>query len=195
MTREVEVLGIEHRRCTGQALQHGRLEIVDHNPPGYPATKVSKGIVMAAEEVFHGLRYGELDVQQTAVAKYHDEEAQTPPGVTDINRTELTPVHLGTFPRRKGQGEERRRAFRWPHDTQVVAQDRDTASVALFAQLRVDLYGAVGVAFKQALDDRFIGIELAGARLRLPLSEVCLCQPVDNRAYIQAKLPCDLVSR
>ena len=63
---------------------------------------------------------------------------------------------------------------------------------ALFAQLRVDLYGAVRVAFKQALDDRFIGIELAGARLRLPLSEVCLCQPVDNRAYIQAQLPCDL---
>ena len=122
----------------------------------------------------------------------YDEEAQTPPGVTDVDRTELTPVHLGTFPRRKGQGQERWRAFRWPHDTQVVAQDRDTASVALFAQLPVDLYGAVGVAFKQALDDRFIGIELASARLRLPLSEVCLCQPVDNRAYIQAKLPCDL---
>ena len=60
MTREVEVFWIEHRRCTGQALQHGRLEIVDHNPPGYPATKVSKGIVMAAKEVLHGLRYGEL---------------------------------------------------------------------------------------------------------------------------------------
>ena len=106
MTREVEVFWIEHRRCTGQALQHGRLEIVDHNPPGYPATKVSKGIVMAAEEVLHGLRYGELDVQQTAVAQYHDEEAQTPPGVTDVNRTKLTPVHLGAIPRRKSQGEE-----------------------------------------------------------------------------------------
>ena len=47
------------------------------------------------------LAEGELDVEHAAVAQDHDEKAQTPPGVADLDHVPTSPVHLRAFPRRE----------------------------------------------------------------------------------------------
>ena len=59
---------------------------------------------MSGKEVFHGLRDGEFDIQQPAIAEHHDEEAQFPACATDRNCAKLTPVDLCGF-----SGGERKR--------------------------------------------------------------------------------------
>ena len=64
---KVRVLGIEHGGVAKSPLEHGRFEIVDHHLVGNGA-KVGKGMLVAGEEMFHGLRDGELDIHHAAVA-------------------------------------------------------------------------------------------------------------------------------
>ena len=108
MTGEVGVAGVEHRRLTAQALQHGGLQVVDHDFGWDPTCEGFEGVHMAAEEVLHGLGDGELEVHQAAVAQHHDEEAQAASGVADRDRAVVTPIDLGALTGGEVQGQEPR---------------------------------------------------------------------------------------
>src|SRR6266567_4790710 len=72
---EVEVLGIEHGGFAERALEDGGFEVVDHDFVRN-APKEVKGVLVAGEEVFHGLGDGELHVHHATVAQDHDKETQ-----------------------------------------------------------------------------------------------------------------------
>ena len=95
---------------------------------------------MAAEEVFEGLRDGELDVHHAAVAQHQDEQAQLPAGVADTDRAVVAPVHLGALAGLEVQGQERRRFVR--------AHFADAAGESVLARALEDLRGAVGVVLQ-----------------------------------------------
>ena len=70
------------------------------------AAKELKGVLMAGQEVFHGLGDGELDIQHAAVAQDHDKEAQPALRLPHRDRAERAPIDLGTLAGGKGQREK-----------------------------------------------------------------------------------------
>ena len=79
---------------------------------GNPRGEELEGVEVAAEEVLHGLGDGELDVEHAAVAQHHDEEAQSPAGVADVDAAVVAPVDLGALAGGEVQGEEGRGTHR-----------------------------------------------------------------------------------
>ena len=77
MLGQVQVARMQRGWTADRMSQHGRLTVIDHYLSGGPA-KVSKPILMAGQEVFHGLSQRELDVQPAAERQHHDKEAQSP---------------------------------------------------------------------------------------------------------------------
>ena len=75
---------------------------------GGNAAEEREGVGVAGQEVLHGLGDGELDIHHAAVAKHHDEEAESAAGVAHGDGAELAPVHLGAFARCEGQRQEGR---------------------------------------------------------------------------------------
>ena len=84
---KVSVPRIEHRRFARGALQHSRFEVVHHDFLGNGA-KVFEGVLMASQEVFHGLRDGEFHIEHAAVAQHHDKETQAAARLPDLHRVE-----------------------------------------------------------------------------------------------------------
>ena len=183
MASEVGVAGVEYRGVTAQALQHGALEIVDHDPGGPSRTEELEGVEVAAEEVLHGLGDGELDVHQAAVAQHHHEEAQPSSSVADIDRAVVTPVDLGALAWSEVQGQERRGAHR-AYPLHVVFDDGGAAVIAGLAQANEELGGAVGMVLEQAADGGLVRVELAWAGRGESGPEPRLVEPVAHRAYV-----------
>ena len=73
MPGEIQIARIEHWRFADDATEHRRFQIIDHQP-GRTAAKGRKGMLMRGQEVLHGLRNGEFDIHETAVAEHHDEK-------------------------------------------------------------------------------------------------------------------------
>ena len=97
MTGEVGVAGIEHRCLADRALQHGGLQVVDHDFGWDPACEGFEGVHMAAEEVLHGLGDGELDVHQAAVAQHRaSSRSERNFGTKKLRRRRVLPT--GTEP-------------------------------------------------------------------------------------------------
>ena len=69
MAGEIQVMGVEQRRLSGQAPQHRRLQIVHHELRRHPMAKKGKGVLMTGEELLHGLGEGELYIQQSTMTK------------------------------------------------------------------------------------------------------------------------------
>jgi hypothetical protein len=86
-------------------------------------------VQVTGEEVFHGLRDGELHGHEPAVTQHHDEEAQAPAGAADVDRAVVAPVHLGALAGRERQRQERRVPPR-PDCAQIILQDRQSARIA-----------------------------------------------------------------
>ena len=190
MAGEVDMAGVEHRRLAAQAPQHRGLQVVDHDPGRHAAERL-EGVQVAAEEVLHRLRDGELHIHQAAVAEHHDEEAQLPAGVADIDRPVVAPVHLRALAGLEVQRQERRRLLR-PHLVNVLAHDADAAGEPGFAQALEYLRAAVGVVFQPLPDERLVGIELARAHRRLAWPEGRFVEPVAHGLRMQGQLPGDL---
>jgi hypothetical protein len=91
MLGEGSILGIEHRRLAQGAFEDGGFEVVDHDGLGHPAERL-KGVLMTGEEVFHGLRDGELHIHQAAIAQHHDKETQATAGLPHRYRAERAPL-------------------------------------------------------------------------------------------------------
>jgi hypothetical protein len=185
MAREVQVLGVEDRRRTDQPLEHGGLQVVDHQPRWH-AAEGGEGVLVAGQEELHLLRHGELQVHAPAVAQHHHEEAQAPARVADSDGAELTPVDLRALAGLEVQLEEGRLPAR-PDAVHVVLDDGDAAGVAGFGQPLVDLLGAVRVGIEPAHDLALEGFELAGARHGPARSELLDLGPPGHGAHIQAQ--------
>ena len=97
MSGKVQVFGVEHRRRSHNALEHGTFKIVDHDSLGNPAEEL-KGVLMTSQKMLHGLGDGKLDIHQPAVAKDHDEEAQPSAGRADIHGTQKSPSRPARTP-------------------------------------------------------------------------------------------------
>ena len=93
---EVQIFRIKHGRFAQGALEHGGFEVVDHDFVRN-APKEVKGMLVAGEEVFHGLGDGELDVQHATVAQDHHKETQLAVRLPDRDRAKRAPIHLGTL--------------------------------------------------------------------------------------------------
>ena len=187
---EVDIAGVEHRRLPAQALQHRGLQIVDHDLARYLVERL-EGVHVAAEEVLHRLRDGELHVHQAAVAEHHHEEAQLPAGIADGDRSVLPPVHLGALAGLEVQRQERRRLVR-SHALDVLPHDADAAGEAVLAQALEDLRAGVGIVFQPLPDERLVGIELARPLWLLAWPVGRFVEPVAHGLWMQAELPGDL---
>jgi hypothetical protein len=139
MTRIIDVTRIEHRRRAGQTPQYGRLEVVHHDLSRH--AQDGEGPLMAAQEVLHGLRDGELHVHLARVALHHHKEAQAPARRADTDRAVFAPVDLGAFSWGKGQLQERF-AFRRPDVAHIHVDDCEATAVSGFPQPLEDLLGA-----------------------------------------------------
>ena len=184
MAGEVGVAGVEHRGLSTQALEHGRLEVVGHDPGGHSRAEVGEGVEVAAEEVFHGLGDGELEVHQAAVAQDHHEEAQPSPGVADIDAGVVPPVDLGGLAGGEVQGQERWRTH-WAHPLEVVLHDGGAAVVADLAQAVQDLRATVGVVFEEAADIALERVELAWPRRGDSGPELGFVEPTAHGAHVE----------
>ena len=135
-------------------------QIVDHHLVRH--TQGVEGVDVRAEELLHGLRQGELDVQLPAVGQHHDEERQAPAGVADGDRAELAPVDLGHLAGGEGQGQKRLARAR-ADGAHVILDDADAAVVAGLAQALEDLLGGQRMGIEPADDAALERIEFAGA--------------------------------
>jgi len=77
-------------------------------------------VLVAGQEVFLRFPAGELDVNHPAMAQNHDEKREAAASVPDRDRAGATPVNLGGFPRREGQGQERRMSLRRAHGSHIL---------------------------------------------------------------------------
>lgn len=68
MAGKIEISRVEYRRDAGEALQNGRLQIVDHDF-GRHATKGRERVLVASEEMLHRLRDGKLHIHLPAVGE------------------------------------------------------------------------------------------------------------------------------
>ena len=185
MAREVEVLGIEDGCGADQALEHGGLQVVDHQPRRHRA-KCGEGVLVACQEELHLLRDGELEIHAPAVAQHHQEEAQAPAGVAHVDGAVRSPVNLRALTGLEVQLEEGRLAAR-ADTVDVVLDEGDAATVAGLGQPLVDLLGAVGVSVEPAHDLALEGVELAHARHPRARAELLHASPFGHRARAQAQ--------
>ena len=172
---EVEVLRIEHRGLADQALQHGGLQVVDHEARRH-AAEGGKCVLVAGQEELHLLRDGELQVHAPAVAQHHHEEAQAPARGAHGDGAPFAPVDLGTLARGEVELEEGLLVAR-ADAVHVVLDDADAAVVARLAQALEDLLRAVRMGIEPAHDLALEGIELAGTRQRRRALGTAPCRP------------------
>jgi hypothetical protein len=123
MAGEIQIVGIEQRGGSGQAPQHRRLQVVHHD------LKEGKGVLVAGEELLHGLGEGELHIPHAAVAEHHDKERQLAAGFAHGHRAVVAPVDLGALAGGEGQGQEGRGPA-WTHRAHVILHDVKTSRMA-----------------------------------------------------------------
>ncbi len=190
---EVQIAGIEHRRGAGQALQNRRFKIVHHDL-GRHAAESGEGMLVTAEEVLHGLGYGELHEYLAAVSQHHDEERQPAAGIAHRDGSLCTPVGLGALAGRKVQLQIDRPPGR-PDMADVIPQDRQAAAVAFLAQTLEDLLSAIRMGIQQPGNMRLEGIEEAAARRTAPPLVARTRQPRRDRLRMEAQRPGGLRDR
>ena len=73
------------------------------------------------------------EVHHAVVAKHHDEETQSPCGISHAHRAVVSPVHLGELAGDEVEGEKPRRAHR-THLAYLILHDREPAVVTGLAR-------------------------------------------------------------
>ena len=100
MGGEVQIAGIEDGAFAEAMAQHAGLEVVDEDDAGRAAEEL-QGVVVAGEEVFHGLAAGELDIGHAAVAEDHDEKGEAAAGVARAGWCRRSPSPPGRLRRER----------------------------------------------------------------------------------------------
>jgi hypothetical protein len=148
-------------------------------------------MLVTGEEVLHGLRHGELQVHEAAVAQHHHEERQAPARSAHIDRAELTPVDLRTLAGSEVELEERLAARR-ANLAHVIAHDGQPPCKPSFAQALEHLLRAIRVGVEPAHDQPFEWIELAGPSRRTPRLIMRALDPLGHRFGMQPECACGL---
>src|SRR5262245_18626091 len=136
--------------------------------------------------MLHRLGDRELHVHVPAVGEHDDEEREPAARGAYRDGAEGPPVDLRTLARSKVQLEINGQVG-LPDATDVIAQDGEAASVALFAQPLEDLLRAIGMAIEQACDASFERIKDAATWWRAPRLEARARQPLGDRPRVQAE--------
>ena len=165
MAGEIEITWIEHRRLAACPLQYRRAQVVDDDLLRH--TQGVEAVDMRLQELLHGLRQGELDIQLAAVGQHHDEERQSSPGVAHRDAAEFPPVHLRRLAGGEGQGQEGLARLR-PNLAHIVLDDADAALEPRLVQALEHLLGAERILFQPTRDAALERIEQAGACIPLP---------------------------
>ena len=176
---QVEGRGIAHRRFASGALEDGGCEVIDHDGVG-DATKKLPGVVMAGQNVRHGLGDGACHVQHAAVAPDHAKAAQLPVRLPDRDGATRAPVDLGARARGTGQ-REKGGVPPGAHRAPIRRDQRVAAVTAGLAQALENLGGRRRLALQQADHLWCERIACAWARPGLAWPEVCLGKPVGHR--------------
>src|SRR5438445_13862907 len=108
-------------------------------------------VAMTAEELFHALRKGKLDINHAAVAENHDKEAQATAGRAHGDGTVIAPIDLGAFAGGKLQHQEGGLAHR-AHQADKLLEDAVATTVPLSFELLEQLLGGVAMALQQRYD-------------------------------------------
>src|SRR4029077_12971730 len=176
---KVEIARIEHWSGAGQTLQDRRFKIVDHDF-GWHAAKGCEAMLVAGEEMLHGLGDGELHEHLAAERQHHDEERKPATAMADGDGSVGPPVGLRALAGSEVQLQIAR-PLGWPDAADVIPQDRDAAAVALLAQALHDLLSAVGVGVQQPRDARLERIKNTAARPAAPRFEARTRRPRGDR--------------
>ena len=127
VARKVQIARIEHRCDADEALQHGRLKIVDQNFCRNAIERAER-VFVAGEEVLHRLRDGELDEHLAAESQHHDEERKPTPRIADGDASVDAPIDLGALAASEVQLQIDW-ALRRANAVDVVAHDADAAPI------------------------------------------------------------------
>ena len=170
---------IEHRCDAGQALQNRRFEIVDHDFGRHAQGR--EGMLVAGEEVLHGLGDRELHEHLPAKSQDHNEERRPATGIGHRDGSIATPINLRTLAASEVELQINR-SSEGTNAADVTPQDRHATAVTLLAQTLENLPRTVRMSVEQPRDPRFEGIKNAsltsswpvgiGAR-RLGLPRLC----------------------
>src|SRR5215471_7666367 len=131
MARKVQISRIEHRGDADEALQHGRLKIVDEYFC-WNAIERAERVFVAGKEVLHRLRDGELDEHLAAESQHHDKERKSTSRIADADASVGAPVDLCALAASEVQLQIDW-ALRRANVPDVIAQDADTAAIAFLA--------------------------------------------------------------
>src|SRR5215470_15848792 len=138
---------------------------------------------MAGKEMLHGLRDGELDVHQSAVGEYDDEERELATRVAYRDGPEGSPIDLRALAGSEVQLEIDGQ-LDGPDAADIIAHNGDATAIPLLPQALEDLLSAVGVAIQQSCDARLERIKDATARPRAPRLETRARHPLGDRSRV-----------
>lgn len=148
-------------------------------------------MAVAGQELIHGFGESELQIHHPAVAEDHDKEAQASARRSDLDRPELTPVHLSAFSGSKLQHEKGGFARR-PELAHQFLEDGIATGIALLPELLQDLLSCEGVALEHGHDLPLEGIELTWPLRSLPGLVASLMDPLVDGLGIELQLLGDL---
>ncbi len=120
-------------------------------------------MLVAGEEMLHGLGDGEFHKHLAAERQHHDKERKPATGIAHRDGSVATPVDLRALAGSKVQLEIDR-PFGRPDAADVIPQDRHAAAISFLAQTLEDLLSAIRVGVQQSCDARLEGIKDAAAR-------------------------------
>ena len=99
---EVHIPRVQGRRTSQRMIEHRGLAVVDHDLRG-ESSHEKKRVLLGAQELFHRLSEGELDIHPAAVTQHQDQKAHPPPRGSNLYPPGVTPIHLGTLTRKELQ--------------------------------------------------------------------------------------------
>lgn len=121
----------------------------------------------AAQEVFHARIEEEAQVDVARVRQHHDERHQRTAGATDLDVTEVPPIHLPLFRRQRAEPQERLGWLAWTVQSDQVPEVAGRPAVAALTHHRIQAAGReCGELLQRLQDDRQIGLDLRGAQYR-----------------------------
>jgi hypothetical protein len=128
---EEQELGVEDNRVA-HALEHDAFKVVVQEGSGQPA-KCDERLDMAAQEAVHLGVEAKAQEHSPRVAQHDHEAHERALRATDLQVTEVTPVHLHLLARQRAQAQERLGRRPRPHRAHQVAEVAGLARIAALA--------------------------------------------------------------
>ena len=188
---QLQETGIKNHAVVSVVLQNCRFLVIDEYRP-WCAAKVAEGLHQGLVGVFGILAGGRPGMETPRITQRVDCETDLATLAGD-HRLDFAPVVLEL---EAGRGLE---AYRLLARSQrslgldVHPHDSDTAGIALLTDQLEDHLGVPDVVSQQLVDDRLVGIQLAGSRShRSPTGSLIAGQVAPHGAFTTANLVCNV---